>query len=99
MIVVGCHVKSASDRVSDTTYFCTPLIQSANGSPPRDGHTPADTWYVRWPCSSAPPSCAKPAMTGPIVSGSKSAPDQPPCRNPPLVSSSGPPGACTTHRG
>src|SRR6478736_2693289 len=33
---------------------------------------------------------------GPIVSGSKYGIDQPPCAKPPSVSSSGPPGACTT---
>src|SRR3954451_8467482 len=35
-------------------------------------------------------------MTGPIAVGSKYGADQPPWRKPPLVSSSGPPGACTT---
>src|SRR3954466_15042155 len=35
-------------------------------------------------------------MTDPITSGSKNLKDQPPWVNPPLVSSSAPPGACTT---
>ena len=49
MSAVGAHVRSASDRVLDTTYFCTPLIQSANGSPARFGHAPAMTCHVRRP--------------------------------------------------
>src|SRR5688572_19229535 len=35
-------------------------------------------------------------MVDPITSGSKYGIDQPPCRKPPSVSSSAPPGACTT---
>ena len=49
MIVVGCQVMSASVRVSDTTYFWTPLIQSANGSPARPGQASAMTRQVRRP--------------------------------------------------
>jgi hypothetical protein len=44
MIVAGCQVRSPSVSVSDTTYFWTRLIQSANGSPRRSGQAAADTW-------------------------------------------------------
>ena len=44
MIVVGLQVSSASESVSDTTYFWAELIQSANGSPLRSGHAVAETW-------------------------------------------------------
>jgi hypothetical protein len=44
MIVVGCHVISVSDSVSETTHFWTLLIQSENASPDRLGHACADTW-------------------------------------------------------
>src|SRR4029077_2635773 len=37
-----------------------------------------------------------PLITGPMTSGSKYGIDHPPCAKPPSVSSSGPPGACTT---
>jgi len=43
MIVVGFHVASFSAIVLDTTYFCTLLIQSVNGSPERLGHASAET--------------------------------------------------------
>jgi hypothetical protein len=43
-IVVGCQVRSASVRVSETTYFGAALIQSENGSPLRLGHAAAETW-------------------------------------------------------
>ena len=42
MIVVGFHVRSAAERVSDTTYFWVLLIQSVNGSPLRSGQADAD---------------------------------------------------------
>ena len=43
MIVVGVQeVTSASVSVSETTYFCAPLIQSAN-LPDRSGHAAAET--------------------------------------------------------
>src|SRR5579872_3429376 len=96
MIVVGFHAMSASVSVSDTTYFWVALIQSAKGSPPRSGHAAEETWNVRRPWSRASLRSANPLTTGPMTSGSKNGIDQPPWRNPPLVSSSGPPGAWTT---
>src|SRR5581483_11533653 len=51
---------------------------------------------VRRPNSSASVVAMPSPMVPPITSGSKNGLDQPPWRNPPSVSSSTPPGACTT---
>src|SRR3954470_3007919 len=52
--------------------------------------------HVRRPNNNASAVVMLAPMTGPITSGSKYGPDQPPCAKPPSVSSSAPPGACTT---
>jgi hypothetical protein len=85
--------------VSDTTYFWTRFIQSANGSPARPGHAAAMTCHVRRPWRRASVRWDNPSMAAPITSGSKNLIDQPLWRNPLSVSSSGQPGACTTPSG
>src|SRR5689334_8329815 len=50
---------------------------------------------VRRPNNSASVRSMTSPIVAPIVAGLKYGFDQPPCRNPPSVSSSGPPGACT----
>ena len=72
------------------------MIQSANGrrsAGPRRRRSP-DMCAV---LAAGPHSARQTSSTtAPMTSGSKYGIDQPPWRNPPLVSSSGPPGACTT---
>src|SRR5215211_8911220 len=87
---------SSADSVRDTTYFGMAFIWSAYGSPARPGQAPAMTSHVRRPNSNASVRSMTSPMTAPIESGSKNGADQPPCWNSPSVSSSGPPGACTT---
>ena len=96
MMVVGVQLSSASESVSDTTYFWMLFIQSAKGSPARSGQAPAITFQVRRPWRSASVRPDISPIAAPMTSGSKNRIDQPPWRNPPSVSSSGPPGACTT---
>src|SRR5204862_6647703 len=81
----------------DTTYFGTLFLHSVNGSssPVRPGHAPALTLHVRAPWRMASVCSMAPPMKPPMISGSKNGPDHPPCWNPPSVSSSAPPGACT----
>ena len=87
---------SSADSVRDTTYFGMAFIWSANGSPARAGHAAAMPSHVRRPNSNASVRPMTSPITAPIESGSKNGIDQPPCWKPPSVSSSLPPGACTT---
>jgi len=96
MRVVLSHVRSSSPSVSDTTYFGMAFIWSANGSPARSGHAAAIVCHVRGPNSSASAFVIASSNVPPITSGSKNGCDQPPWAKPPSVSSSRPPGACTT---
>ena len=89
-------MRSASDSVFDTTCLSTEFIQSAKGSPARPGHAPAMTCHVRRPKRRASVRLAASSMLDPMTSGSKNGIDHPPCWKPPSVSSSAPPGACTT---
>src|ERR1700761_1453363 len=90
------QVRSRSPNVRDATYFGISFIRSANASPARSGQAAAIPCQVRRPKSSASVSAIPSPTAGPMVSGSKYGIDQPPWPNPPSVSSSGPPGACTT---
>lgn len=96
MRVVLSHVSSASPSTSDRTYFGMAFIRSANGSPARSGHAAAIDCHVRRPNNSTSALVSASSKAPPTTSGSKKGCDQPPWAKPPSVSSSGPPGACTT---
>ena len=96
MRVVFSQVRSSSLSVADTTCFEMAFIRSANGSPARSGHAAAIVCHVRRPNSNASALVSASVKAPPTTSGSKNGCDQPPCAKPPSVSSSGPPGACTT---
>lgn len=94
--VVFSQVSSESASVADTTYLRMEFIRSAKGSPARSGHAAAIICQVRRPYSSASALFSAASQAPPTTSGSKNGCVQPPWANPPSVSSSGPPGACTT---
>src|SRR5689334_20829539 len=87
---------SADFRVVETTYFCRPFNRPANGSSAGAGSNASAC-----PCHVLRPSRRVSAL---LISSNIVAPIsscqygivQPPCANPPSVSSSAPPGACMT---
>ena len=87
---------SLADSVLVTTCFSMAFIWSANGSPARSGQAACIPSKVRRPNNSASTVANLAPMVPPMTSGSKYGIDQPPWAKPPSVSSSGPPGACTT---
>ena len=89
------HVSSSSPSVADTTYFGMAFIRSANGSPARRA-TPRPWSATCGARTAAPRHRSSRRCTAADDVRSKNRCDQPPWAKPPSVSSSGPPGACTT---
>ena len=96
MSVVGAPRQVVLVSVRDTTYFWMAFIWSANGSPARSGHAAAITCQVRRPNSSASVRFGHLAERRAHHLGVEVRHRPAAVAKPPSVSSSAPPGACTT---